>query len=167
MPLDGEPEMIEIPLTQGQVALIDDEDYELVSQYKWYAHWNPDTQSFYAVTKIRKPDGTRDMLRMHRLVMNAKKGEYVDHINHDTIDNQKENLRLCSCSENLYNQGCKSSNTSGYKGVNWHKRDKKWQALIRVSGKRIHLGYFATKEEAYEAYCKAALELHGEFSKVA
>ena len=167
MPLDGDSEMIEIPLTQGQVALIDDEDYELVSQYKWYAQWNPDTQSFYAVTKIRKPDGTRDMLRMHRLVMNAKKGEYVDHINHDTIDNQKENLRLCSCSENLYNQGKRSNNTSGCKGVSWHKRNKKWQALIRVSGKRIHLGLFATKEEAYTAYCNAALELHGEFSKVA
>ena len=167
MPVDGESEMIEIPLTQGQVALIDDEDYKLVSQYKWHARWDKHTKSYYAATNVKKETGGHTLLQMHRLIMNAKKGEQVDHINHNTIDNRKANLRLCSCSENLYNQGCKSSNTSGCKGVSWHKRDKKWQALIRVSGKRIHLGYFATKEDAYEAYCKAALELHGEFAKVA
>ena len=167
MPLDGEPEMIEIPLTQGQVALIDDEDYDLVSQHKWCASWNKRTKSYYAVTKIIKPDGKQTTLRMHRLIMNAKKGEQVDHINHNTIDNQKENLRLCTGSQNSHNQGKRSNNTSGYKGVCRHKASGKWQAQISLSGKKIYLGNFATKEEAYEAYCKAALELHGEFAKVA
>ena len=167
MPVDGESEMIEIPLTQGQVALIDDEDFELVSQYKWYAHWDPHTKSFYARTNIRKSDGTRTMLRMHRLITDAKKGEEVDHINHDTIDNQKENLRICTRSENGCNRGAQENNTSGYKGVSLDKSSGKWRAAIKLNGKRIYLGYFATKEEAYEAYCNAALELHGEFLKVA
>ena len=158
--------MIEIPLTQGQVALIDDEDYDLVSQYKWCAQWNPHTKSYYAKTNIRKVDGTWTMLHMHRLIMNAKKGEQVDHINHNTIDNRKENLRLCTNSQNQHNQGKRVNNTSGCKGITWHKRDKRWQAQIKLNGKNIHLGLFLTPEEAYEAYCKAALERHGEFSKV-
>ena len=159
--------MIEIPLTQGQVALIDDEDYDLVSQYKWCASWNKRTKSYYAKTNIRKADGTWTMLQMHRLIMNAQKDEQVDHINHDTVDNRKSELRLCTHSQNSHNQGRNSKNTSGYKGVHWYKRDKKWQAQIKLNGKKIHLGYFSTPEEAHAAYCKAALELHGEFAKVA
>jgi AP2 domain. len=159
--------MIEIPLTQGHVALIDDEDYELVSQYKWCARWSPGMRSYYAVTNIRKPDGKRIHLQMHRLITNAQKGEVVDHINHNTLDNRKSELRLCTHSQNLHNQGRNSKNTSGYKGVHWYKRYKKWQAQIKLNGKKIHLGYFSTPEEAHAAYCKAALELHGEFAKVA
>jgi hypothetical protein len=167
MPLDGEPKMIEIPLTQNQVALIDDEDFELVSQYKWYAGWDSHTKSYYACTKIKKETGGHTLLQMHRLIMNAKKGEQVDHINHNTIDNRKANLRSCTHSENQHNQGKYSNNTSGYKGVHPHKSSGKWQAQIKLNGKTIHLGTFLTKEEAYKAYCKASLELHGEFSKVA
>ena len=167
MPLDGEPEMIEIPLTQGQVALIDDEDYDLVSQYKWYARWDPHTKSFYAVTNIRKPNGKRTVLLMHRLIMNAKKGEQVDHINHNTIDNRKSELRLCTQSQNQHNRGCNSKNSSGYKGVCWRKARQKWQAQIVLNGEKIYLGCFQTPEEAHSAYCKAAQELHGDFLKVA
>jgi hypothetical protein len=167
MPLDGEPEMIEIPLTQGQVALIDDEDFELVSQYKWCARWSPGMRSYYAVTTIRKPDGKRIHLQMHRLIMNAQKGEQVDHINHNTLDNRKSELRICNASENQHNRGKNLNNSSGNKGVYAHKASGKWQAQIALNGKTIHLGLFATKEEAYTAYCNAALELHGEFSKVA
>lgn len=104
---------------------------------------------------------------MHRLIMNAQKGEQVDHINHDTLDNRKSELRFCSYAQNQYNQGRRSNNTSGCKGVSLHKPSGKWQAQIALNGKTIHLGLFATKEEAYTAYCNAALELHGEFSKVA
>ena len=94
--LDGDSKMIEIPLTQNQVALIDDEDYELVSQYKWCARWSPGMRSYYAVTNIRKPDGKRIHLQMHRLITNAQKGEVVDHISHNTLDNRKSELRLCT-----------------------------------------------------------------------
>lgn len=158
--------MIEIPLTRGQVALIDDEDFELVSRHKWCAWWNPNTKSFYALTNIRKPDGKRTMLKMHRLIMNAQPGEEVDHINHLTLDNRKSELRLCTGSQNQHNAGKRADNTSGYKGVAWHKNNQKWQAKIKLNGKNKHLGYFTTPELAYEAYCKSAHELHGEFAMV-
>ncbi|MHB1641783.1 MAG: AP2 domain-containing protein [Acidithiobacillus sp.] len=159
--------MIEIPLTQGQVALIDDEDFELVSRHKWYARWSPDTKSFYALTKIRNPDGKRTTLLMHRLVMSAQPGQQVDHIHHLTLDNRKSELRLCTGSQNQHNQGVNSKNTSGYKGVYWQKRNQKWRSCIKVNGKRISLGLFLTPELAHAAYCRAALELHGDFARVA
>ena len=117
MPVDEEPKMIKIPLTQNQVALIDDEDFELVSQYTWYAGWDSHTKSYYACTKIKKETGGHTLLQMHRLIMNAQKGEQVDHINHNTLDNRKSELRICNASENQHNQGKYSNNTSGYKGV--------------------------------------------------
>jgi len=159
--------VIEIPLTQGQVALIDDEDFELVSSYKWHAHWNPKTKSFYATTNIRKPDGKWTLLRMHRLIIGAPKGVEVDHINHETLDNRKSELRICTTSQNQHNAGKRADNTSGYKGVCWHKRCQKWYAQIMLNGKLKSLGYFDTPEAAHAAYCKAATELHGSFARVA
>jgi len=159
--------MIEIPLTQGQVALIDDEDFELISKFKWRAVWNPHTKSFYAKAHIRKPDGKDTTLRMHRLIMNAQPGQQVDHVHHLTLDNRKSELRICTNSENLMNRGAQENNTSGYKGVSWNKRDRKWHAQIWVNGKRKHLGYFSTPEDGYAAYCKAAHDLHGQFARVA
>jgi len=104
---------------------------------------------------------------MHRLIMNAQPGEQVDHINHNTLDNRKPELRLCTKSQNQHNVGKRQDNTSGFKGVTWHKRDQKWQARIMKSGKDKHLGNFDTPELAYEAYCRAAAELHGQFARVA
>jgi hypothetical protein len=156
--------MIGIPLTQGQVALIDDEDFELVSPYKWHAYWNPGTRSFYASTTIRKPDGKRTPLLMHRLIMNAQKGEHVDHIYHQTLDNRKSELRVCTPAQNGWNRGLQANNTSGYKGVNWDKQSRKWKAQIRHNGKIINLGRYATPELANEARCRGAAELHGEFA---
>jgi len=159
--------MIEIPLTQNQIALIDDEDFELVSAYKWCAAWSPCAKSFYAKTTIRKPDGKQTALKMHRLIMNAQPGEEVDHIHHLTLDNRKSELRLCTGSQNQQNRGAQSNNTSGYKGVCWNKQKQKWMAQICLNGKRKNLGLFATPELAHEAYCKAAYELHGDFARVA
>jgi hypothetical protein len=157
--------MIEIPLTQNQTALIDDEDFELVSAYKWQVQWNTRTKSFYAVTTIRKPNGKRTTVRMHRLIMGATNSEKVDHIHHLTLDNRKSELRLCTNSQNLCNRGAQDGNTSGYKGVSWHKGNKKWQAKITLNGKGTHLGYFPTPELAHEAYCQSAPEFHGEFAR--
>ena len=159
--------MIEIPLTQGQVALIDDEDFEIVSKYKWYATWSPDTKSFYAMTNIRKLDGKQTTLQMHRIIMNAQKGQQVDHIHHNTLDNRKSEMRLCSGSQNQHNSGKRTNNTSGFKGVSWHKATQKWYARIKLNGKEKSLGYFTHPELAHEAYCRAAAELHGDFARVA
>lgn len=154
--------MIEIPLTQGQLALIDDEDFELVSQYKWRANFNSKLKSFYALTDIRN-NGERITILMHRLITDAPKGKVVDHINHNTLDNRKLNLRVCSQSENMMNSRKHIVNTSGYKGVSWYKQTKKWTAQIRIKGKNTGLGYFESPEKAYEAYCNAARIHHGEF----
>jgi hypothetical protein len=156
--------MKEIPLTQGQVALVDDEDFELVSAHKWYALWDPHTKSFYAVTHLRKPTGKQTGLYMHRLIMDAKKGEQVDHIHHQTLDNRRSELRLCTPSQNGCNTGMRSTNTSGFTGVSRQTGCSKWKAQIRVNGKVKYIGYFDTPELAYEARLAAVRKYHGEFS---
>jgi hypothetical protein len=89
----------------------------------------------------------------------------VDHHNTDKADDTWSNLRSATRRQNQYNVGLRSSNTSGYKGVSYSKHNGKYVALIRANGKRHYLGYFDTAEEAHEAYCKAAAELHGEFAR--
>lgn len=103
---------------------------------------------------------------MHRLIMNAQNGQMIDHINGNVLDNRKENLRLCNKSTNAMNCKVHKHNTSGYKGVAWHKQMKKWRAYIVINDKQKSLGLYKTKEEAAKAYNKAALELFGEFAKV-
>jgi len=157
--------MIEIPLTQSQAVLIDDEDFDLVSGYKWYSLWNIHVHSFYAVTNIIKPDGKRTSLYMHRLIMGAKKGQQVDHIHHRTLDNRKSELRLCTNSQNQHNRVKYANNSSGFKGVCFDKHRKKWKAQITLNCKYKFLGHYDTPELAYAAYCRAAAELHGEFAR--
>jgi hypothetical protein len=94
-------------------------------------------------------------------------GKSVDHINGNPLDNRRENLRICTQQENSWNQRKRRTNTCGFKGVYWDKGAKKYQAQICKDGKRKYLGLFDCPEKAHEAYCKAAQELHGEFSRVA
>jgi hypothetical protein len=157
--------MIEIPLTQNQVAIIDDEDFELVSRYRWYAAWSPLTKSFYARAKTRKPDGRHAIIQMHRIIKGAQKGQQVDHIHHNTLDNRKSELRLCTGSQNQHNKGIQANNTSGYKGVCWNKSHQKWTARIRLNGKQKNLGYYATPEAANSDCITARTTLHGDFAR--
>ena len=157
--------MIEIPLTKGQAALIDDDDWELVSAYKWFAHWAPNVKSFYAKTNIHKPDGGQTGLLMHRLIMNAQKGEIVDHIRRDTLDNRKTELRFCTYGQNRQNARANSNTASGLKGVT--RNGKRWTALIQSGGRKIYLGTYTTPEEAHTAYCTASNEFHGDFGRIA
>jgi hypothetical protein len=151
--------MKEIQLTQGQVTLVDDEDYEYLNQWNWQAHYNKKQSIYYATGVINK-----NFVTMHRLILNAPKDMYVDHINHNTLDNRKENLRLATLSENQYNRKRCKRNTSGYKGVSWSKLHNKWRARICITKERLHLGLFDTAEEAYKIYCAAAEKYHGEFA---
>lgn len=153
--------MREISLTQGKVALVDDEDYEWLSAYKW-CYTSP---IGYAVTKVRTPEKQVSML-MHRLIMNAPTNLVTDHINHNKLDNRRENLRLCTRQENNRNMPMRSNNTSGYKGVYWHKARSKWQANIRHLGEEVYLGVFEDKHEAALAYNEKAAELFGEFASL-
>jgi hypothetical protein len=147
-----------VPLADGTEAIIDAEDAELVGQYNWSLSHG------YVVTNLPLGNGKRRTLLLHRLVMGDPEGEMIDHIDGDTRDNRKALLRPATNAQNQYNQGIPSHNTSGHKGVCWHKRDQKWQARIRHEGKSISLGYFTDVEEAAQAYREAAIRLHKEFA---
>ncbi len=154
--IEGYGKIYKIPLTRGQFAIIDFCDIALVKDINWYSLYNKGTNSFYAHTR-------RVNMLMHRLIMKAKPGDIVDHINGITLDNRRCNLRVCTQSENNKNMKLMITNTSGYKGVSSY--DSRWRAYINVNGKNIHLGYFNTKEEAHDAYCVAAIKYHGIFAR--
>jgi len=158
--------MREISLTQGKVALVDDEDYELVSKYKWYAHWDKHTRSFYADTTIQLPSRKRIRLSMHRLILGLEFGnkKQTDHINHDTLDNRRSNLRIVTTAQNQHNGRLLSNNNSGFRGVSLNKQTRKWIAQIKVSGKQIYLGSFKEKYKAAKAYDEAARKYHGKYA---
>jgi len=117
---------VEISLTQGKVALIDDEDMELVSKHKWCVRREPN--NFYAATGVTRPSGVHTVLRMHRLIMDAPRGMDVDHINHNGLDNRRVNLRICTRTQNLRNSRKRKGCSSRFKGVAWCKPAKKWRA---------------------------------------
>lgn len=150
--------MKHIKLTRGEYALVDDEDFEFLSQWSWCC-----TANGYAVRGERHKGPTKVVL-MHRVLSDVAKGQDVDHINKNKLDNQRSNLRTCTRSENLYHRGLAPTNTSGYKGVVWWPRDNKWMAQIVATKKRYFLGYFVAKEDAARAYNEAALIHHGEFA---
>ena len=98
--------------------------------------------------------------------MNPPKGMVIDHINHNGLDNRRENLRICTNAENQRNRGKQKNNTSGYKGVDWRKDHKKWRARINKDNKTIHIGYYNIIEEAARAYDAKAKELHGKYAQL-
>lgn len=156
--------MKEIELTQGQVAIVDNEDYEYLNQFKWYAHWSPRLNGYYAVRHqhLGYSNGERKqkMIIMHRIIVNAPNGKVVDHKNHNALDNRKSNLRIVSQRQN--NQNKKSKGTSKYPGVHWEMKRNKWRANIQLEGKSKHLGYFDDEREAAKAYENACREIIGE-----
>lgn len=155
--------MREIPLTQGKVALVSDEDYELVSTYKWFAAWSPCPRTFYARTNAVSTGGRRITIGMHRLITGAQAGECVDHADHDGLNNQRANLRKCSRLQNNRNSlKRRDGKTSAYKGVNWNRRARRWQ--VQIASQRQWLGYHKTEESAALAYDRKARELFGEFA---
>ena len=158
--------MKEIPLTQGKVALVDDEDFEKVSQFQWYANRIGKGDHWYATRNVRR-NGKRRPELMHRVIMGLEYGDprQVDHRDRvNTLDNRKCNLRVATRPQNSRNIGVPKHNTSGFKGVSWRKQDDKWGANIKVNGVQRYLGSFPTKELAAVAYDAAAIELHGEFA---
>lgn len=150
--------MREIPLSQGLVALIDDEDYERVSAYKWGTLKAPNT--FYAI-RI----DTRKMIYLHRFIMDASRGVEVDHENGNGLDCRRSNMRLATHGQNQHNQRLAVHNASGYKGVSWDKVNRKWCAKIQVDGRTINLGRFVNIEDAANAYDRAAIKYHDEFAR--
>ncbi len=146
--------MKEIQLTQGQVALVDDADYEWLNQWKWFVCWNHHVRSFYAVRNIRLPSGQRTTLKMHRLLLGLERGDprQCDHINHQTLDNQRGNLRIVTNQENHFNAHAK--------GYYWNKKMQKYKVQIGLNGDQKYLGYFDDPAEAHQIYLDAKTKLH-------
>jgi HNH endonuclease/AP2 domain len=142
-----------IPLSKGKFAKCDDENYELVSHHRWYENEG------YAITYQK---GKR--IRMHRLIMNAPDGVDVDHRDHDKLNNQKSNLRLCTLTQNNQNGKLRKDNTSGYKGVSLDRSTGHWRALMYANGQAHYSGQFLEKHHAALAYDLWAIDLHGEFA---
>lgn len=155
-----------IQLNRGQFAKVDDEDFENLSLYKWWAPPERKTSKSYVIGYIKNPGEEPKRLLMHRLLMNPDKSQVVDHINGDTLDNRRSNLRVCTNQENSRSRAkrLQKNNTSGFTGVVASSVFGKWGARIKVNGKAIHLGTFETKEDAAKAYDKAAKKFHGEYA---
>lgn len=135
-----------IKLTQGKFAIIDDSDFEWLSQWKWYYHHGYAVRSLY-LGGGRK-NQKRQTLPMHRFINNTSKGFDTDHINRDKLDNRRSNLRTVTTIENQRNTNTRKDNKSGYKGVTWNKQRNKWHVSIRVDTKLIFLGLYSNLQEA-------------------
>jgi hypothetical protein len=157
--------MIEVPLTQGKVALIDDEDAERVLRYEWRAAWHAGARRYYVKRRTRRKGGPRHIW-LHRFILDAPPGVEVDHINRDGLDNRRANLRFATPAENQWNSGRRIDNRTGFKGVYWNKRKKQFRAQIKRHGVQRCIGDFTTAIEAARAYDAAARLLFGEFARV-
>lgn len=151
-------------LSKGKFALVSIQDYEAVSKHKWSLHPGDRVgKLFYA---SRSENGK--VIKLHREIMNAQKGEFVDHIDGNGLNNVRENLRLVSHKENMANQR-KRAGKSKYRGVYFNKSHGKWRAQIQIEGKRTYLGSFASEIEAAKAFNDACLKFYngkGELNNV-
>ena len=157
-----------IPLTQGKYAIVDPERYEELAKYKWHVSWTPG--GIYAVRLVKAKKGSKvrqKVVRMHRVVVGAREGEIVDHINHNGLDNRIANVRTSTMRQNTWNMRKRRRKCSSkYKGVSRAKGQKKWRARITFNGRSILIGDFDTEKEAAMAYDGKARELFGDYASL-
>ena|SRR3990167_6595245 len=157
--------MMEIKLTKGKTALINDGDFGQLNKFRWYCnHYG------YAVREkyfgMMNGKRKRSCVWMHREILKTPNGLFTDHINGDRLDNRRENLRMATNQQNKANEGLRKTNTSGYKGVTWDKDREKWMAQIMFGGKHIWIAHCKTRQEAAKKYDQAAINYFGSFAKL-
>lgn len=148
-----------IPLTQGQVAIVDEVDFEVLNKFCWYAQWSYYSSTFYA--KRRGENNSR--IRMHDVILKPQRGKITDHWNGNGLDNRRDNLREATTRQNAINRAVRSDNTSGVPGVD--RRSEGWSARISPrKGFRVRLGTFPTYEEAVAARRAAEKRFYREYA---
>lgn len=151
-----------VELTQGYTAVVDDDDYDLVSGYSWQITHPTRSGNIYASGRVGEK-----LALMHRLILGLTDSRtMVDHINCDGLDNRRANLRLANKSQNNANQRKQPGKSSQYKGVFWNKAVGKWMSSIKVDQNKIDLGFFQLESDAANAYNLAAIEYFGEFARI-
>ena len=153
---------------KGYDVQIDDEDWDKVKGYNWYIDFTKRNVPYVKHTIHFKGDRNhKSQIRMHRLIMGCATGDgsVVDHINGNTLDNRKSNLRICTVEENNMNQNIYKNNTSGYKGVTWNKKRNVWVVYLAVNKKNKYLGDYHDPVEAAIVYDINALKYRGEFAR--
>jgi hypothetical protein len=156
-----------IPLSRGLATMVDDEDYEHLNQFKWYAQ-SGKRGTFYAARHAPSGPKKHDLIFMHRAILGLSPEQFGDHINGDGLDNQRHNLRPATRSQNARNAKKRIDGlTSPYKGVSWTTRERRWRAVIQSPPKKYcDLGFYRSEEEAARAYDVAADIIFGEFARL-
>lgn len=153
-----------IELDKNKVAVVDDKDYEWLNQWKWFSVF--DGYNWYAIRKGKKIFGKQETIPMHRFIVSATRGQLVDHADGNGLNNQRSNLRICTAVQNSQNRKKPVNNTSGYKGVHWHKQRKMYRAKTVLNGKHIDIGYFQDPQQAARAYDDFVKKNFGDFAKL-
>lgn len=167
-PINKSNEKYAVVTIKGYNILVDYDDLDKV-----YGHgWNVDKiaiakKNLFYFTSEQTIDGIRVKLRLHRLIMKCERndGKYIDHINGNTLDNRKCNLRICTNAENVRSRKVRKDSSSGHRGVTFYKQTNRWVAYIGINYKKINLGYYDTMDEAVEARAKAVKKYHGDFAR--
>jgi hypothetical protein len=148
-----------IKATKGYEVIVDDSDYDWLSKFRWFS--NVDPKGYVSIRANNKGA----LLYMARMILGVSdKNLCVDHINRNSLDNRRCNLRICTRKQNTQNVKLNRTNTSGYRGVNFYKQNRKWVAKISIDGRRKSIGYYSTPEDAARAYDNICLKERGEFA---
>ncbi|MGA6117427.1 HNH endonuclease [Sphingobacterium anhuiense] len=150
-----------IKIKNGISVIVDDEDFDYLSQFKWFA--KRDSNTYYVARNFIRSDGKKTTMRMHREITKAPRNFQVDHIDRNGLNNQRSNLRLVTNAQNAQNTRAKRTSKSGVKGVSWDRTRKKWSVTICLNRKNIRIGRFNEFSDAVEAR-KEANKLYHPFN---
>lgn len=150
--------MKEIQLTLGQKAIVDDEDFDLLNQYKWFAY--KDRNTYYACRQIRLNSGKQRMISMHRFLTGFNETLVVDHKDRNRLNNQRKNLRLVTDAQNRQNSSAQKNSKTGIKGVTFETKRNKWRVNIMINGKNRNIGRFLNIDDAIKARHFADITYH-------